>query len=78
MLKVSMIWISIVYVICFAGVALFPGIREGFMLSALHMRPQMSINVLTLGTFMSGLIIWNFIMLVAVWLFATLYNAIKE
>lgn len=78
LLKVAAAWVSIVYVVCFAGVALFPGIRPGFMMYALHMNVDMGQNVATFGTFISGLIIWNIIALLAVWLFAYLFNAIKN
>lgn len=78
LLKVASAWISIVYVICFAGVASFSGIRPGFMRYGLHMGIDMGQNILTLGTFISGLIIWNVIAFLAVGLFALLYNGIKE
>ena len=78
LLKVASAWISIVYVICYAGVALFPGVRPGFMRYGLHMGIDMGQNILTLGTFISGLIIWNIIALLAVWLFSFLYNAIRQ
>ena len=78
LLKVTSAWISIVYVICYAGVALFPGIRPGFIRYGLHMVIDMGQNILTLGTFILGLIIWNVIALLAVWIFAFLYNSIKE
>lgn len=77
LLKVAAAWTSIVYVVCFLGVALFQGIRPGFMRYALHTDINMGENILTFGTFLSGLIIWNIIALVAVWLFAALYNVIK-
>ena len=78
LLKVASAWISIVYIICFVGVALFPGVRPGFMRYGLHMGIDMGQNLLTLGTFISGLVIWNVIALLAVWLFASLYNTIKH
>jgi hypothetical protein len=78
LLKVTSAWISIVYVICFAGIALFPGIRPGFMRYGLHMGIDMGQNILTFGTFISGLVIWNIIALLAVWLFAFLYRTIKQ
>jgi hypothetical protein len=76
--KVTVAWVSIVYVVCYAGVALFPGVRPGFMRYGLHTAGSMGENALTLGTFISGLIIWNVIGLLALWLFAFLYNAIKQ
>ncbi|OGE83499.1 MAG: hypothetical protein A3B10_03640 [Candidatus Doudnabacteria bacterium RIFCSPLOWO2_01_FULL_44_21] len=78
LLKVSAAWISIVYVICFFGVASMPGIRPGFMRYGLHMGIDMGRNILTFGTFLSGLVIWNVIALIAVWLFVTLFNTIKK
>lgn len=77
LLKVTSAWISVVYVVCFAGVALFPGIRPGFMRYGLHTGVNTGQDILTIGTFMSGLIIWNLIALAAVWFFAFLYNNIK-
>ncbi|OGY57760.1 MAG: hypothetical protein A3C03_00115 [Candidatus Colwellbacteria bacterium RIFCSPHIGHO2_02_FULL_45_17] len=77
LLRVASAWISIVYIVCFAGVAFFPGIRPGFMRYGLHMGIDMGQNILTLGTFFSGLVIWNIITLLAVGLFALLYNRIK-
>ena len=78
--KVSAAWVSIVYVVCFAGVALFPSIRQLFILYTLHMDvSSVSVqSVVTVGTFISGLIIWNIIATLAVWLFAALYNGIKQ
>jgi hypothetical protein len=80
LVKVTAAWVSIVYVICYAGVAMMPGVRSGFMMYGLHMGGLGMgwTNVLTMGTFISGLIIWNVIALLAVWLFAALFNAIKK
>ena len=77
-LKVAIAWISIVYVICFVGVALFPASRPGFMKYGLHLNADFGPNILTVGTFISGLIIWNIVALLAVWLFVALYNSIKK
>lgn len=79
LLKVTAAWISVVYVICFLGVALFPGVRPGFMRYGMHVgNLDMGRDILTLGTFVTGLIIWNVIALLAVWLFAALFNGIKK
>ncbi len=78
LLKVSAAWMSIVYVVCFAGVAMFSGIRPGFMMYGLHTNLDMGQNILTFDTFVSGLLIWNVIGLLAVWLFAALFNGIKK
>ena len=78
LLKVAVAWTSIVYVVCFAGVLFVPGIRPGFMTYGVHMMGYMGRNVLNLTTFISGLIIWNVLALLGVWLFAALYNSIKK
>jgi len=78
LLKVTAAWISIVYVVCFAGIAMFPGIRPGFMMYGLHMNINMGQNIITFGTFLSGLVIWNVIALLAIWLFAWLFNIMKQ
>ena len=78
LLKVSGAWISIVYVICYVGVAMFPGIRPGFMRYGLHMGLDMGSNILTVGTFISGLVIWNIVTFLAIWLFAALFNSFKK
>ena len=78
LLKVGAAWISIVYIVCFAGVALFSGIRPGFMMYALHTDINMGRNIMTLGTFFSGLVIWNIVAFFGAWLFAVLFNAIKK
>lgn len=78
LLKVTVYWISIVYVVCYLGVLLFPTSREAFMLYALHYEENLGKDVLTLSTFVSGLLIWNIVALLGVWLFALLFNRVKE
>ena len=78
LLKVAAAWISVVYVVCFGGVALFPNIRPAFMWYALHANVVTGVDILTWGTFFSGLIIWNVLVVLAVWLFASLFNNIKR
>ena len=78
LLKVTVAWTSIVYVICFVGVAMFAGIRPGFMTYALHMDVGAVSNVSTFSTFISGLVIWNIVAVLGVWLFALLFNGIKK
>jgi 2TM family of unknown function (DUF5676) len=68
-LKVTALWMTIVYIVCFGGVALVPGIRPWFVHYALHMNVSMGENVMTTSTFFSGLVIWNVVTLLGVWLF---------
>jgi len=77
LLKVTMVWVSIVYVICFAGVALFPGIRESFMYYGLHTATNLGENVMTFTLFTAGLVLWNVVALLVVGLFTVLFNKIK-
>ena len=82
-IKVAMAWTSIVYVVCFAFVGMMPGIRPGFMMYGLHtnaysmMRQYGFQDILTFTTLISGLVIWNVIAVLGVWLFASLWNRIK-
>lgn len=78
LLKVTSAWISIVYVVCYGGVAFFAGIREGFMKYALHTNIDMGQNIISIETFVAGLVIWNVVALLSVGLFAYLFNAIKK
>ena len=70
-------WVSIVYVVCFGGVALFPSLRELFLQYALHTNTVIGGNVITLSTFIAGLIVWNVIASLAISLFVVLFNKIK-
>jgi len=78
LLKVIAAWVTIVYVVCFVGVALIPGVRPWFMQYALHMNIGMGENILTLTTFISGLVIWNVVAVLGAWLFAFLHNNIRH
>jgi len=77
LLKVTAAWVSIVWVVCYAGVALFPGIRSATMYYAFHTSTNLGEDVLTLTTFVSGLVIWNVVALLAAGLFAVLFNKIR-
>ena len=78
LLKVTAVWITIVYLVCFGGVALVRGIRPWFMQHALHMNASLGDNVITFATFISGLLIWNVVALLGVWLFAFLFTKLKQ
>ncbi|MDO8552284.1 MAG: DUF5676 family membrane protein [bacterium] len=77
LLKVTAAWISIVYAVCYLGVALFPNIVSAFMYYGLHTNANVGENVATLTTFITGLVIWNVIAYLAVGLYAILSNKIK-
>lgn len=77
LLKVATLWVSIVYIVCYIGVAIYPPIRNSFMKYSLHADVKMTSNYLGVGYFISGLIIWNIVVLLGAWLFALLFNKIK-
>ena len=76
--KVTAAWISIVYLVCFGGVALMPGSRQWFMHYALHMNASLGENVTTFTTLISGLVIWNVVALLAVALFVVLHKTFSR
>lgn len=78
LLKVSSAWISIVYAICYMGVAIYPPIRSLFMKYSLHADVTFKSGFFSFGYFIAGLIVWNIVAVVGVWLFAVLYNKIKQ
>lgn len=53
LLKATAAWVSIVYVVCFGGVALYPQIRELFMRYALHVEVDIG-SIITPLTFIAG------------------------
>jgi len=77
LLKVTSVWISVVYAICYAGVAIYPPIRQLFMRYSLHADVSLVSDFFGIGYFISGLIIWNIVAIVNVWFFALLFNRIK-
>lgn len=77
-IKVAASWISVVYIVCFGGVAFFPGIREAFMKYALHTDVTVGSDIMTLTTFIGGLIIWNVIAILAVWLYIALRDCFTK
>lgn len=77
-LKVVSAWVSVVYIVCFAGVAIFPYSRFLFMKYALHAEISTGVDYLNVGSFVYGLVVWNLVALLAIWLFAALFNKIKQ
>ena len=78
LIKVTMAWISILYVVCFVAVALMPSLRPQFMLYALHTDVSPGQDIMTPATFVAGFIVWNIIAALVVGLFAVLFNSIKQ
>ncbi|MEK7098212.1 MAG: DUF5676 family membrane protein [Patescibacteria group bacterium] len=78
LLKVASAWISIIYIVCYAGVAIYPPVRSLFMRYSLHADVSFKSDFFSFGYFVSGLIIWNIVVALGVWLFTFLFNMIKE
>ncbi len=78
LIKVTAAWISIVYVICYAGVAIYPPTRGLFMRYSLHADATFKSDFFGFWYFISGLIIWNVLAILGVWLFAFMFNKIKK
>ncbi len=76
--KVTSAWISIIYVVCYLGVALYPPIRPITLKYALHLDVALQSGPFDLGIFIAGLVIWNVVAFLAVWLFLALNKAIKR
>lgn len=74
LLKVFAIWITAIYIICFVGVLLFPGLRGWFMLYGLHVQPTTVVTTATWTTFFSGLVLWNVIAASAVSLYCAVWK----
>lgn len=77
-LKVSMVWVSLLYVICVVGTALFPQLRTGFIRYALHGDVAFQKTAITIGSFIAGLVWWNVIAIIYIGLFVVLYNKMKK
>ena len=76
--KVACIWVTILYVICFVGIALFSPLRPLFMEYALHTRMDLGVSTISFVTFIAGLFFWNIITALGVALYCYLYNSIKR
>ena len=77
LLTVTAVWTSIVYAACYLAVWLFPGVRGIFLTTALHAQVPLTSGPFTIGTFVAGLVVWNLVTLLGVWLFTYLYNTIR-
>jgi hypothetical protein len=77
LLKVGAAWVSIAYVVCFVAVAIYPPLRSQFLQNALHVKVGFE-QTITVGNFIIGLIWWNVLAYLGLWLFASLFNKIKQ
>lgn len=78
LLKVAVAWTSIAYTVCYLVVWLVPQTRDLFLTTALHAIVPVTSGPFTIGTYVIGLIVWDLLVVVGVWLFVYLWNAIKS
>ena len=77
LIKVGAAWITILYVVCFGAVALYPPIRTLAARYAFHIELDLTESVTTVGTFIAGLVLWNLAAALGLGLFAVLFNKIR-
>lgn len=78
-LKVGLAWINITYLICYFGVMLSPSLRNQLLQVLLHFQVNnLGQSVFSVGNFFLGLIWWNVLTLMLLWLFVALYNKFKD
>lgn len=77
--KIGLAWINITYILCYVIAGLLPaGARPSILPYVLHLSVGPVENIFTLGNFVIGLIIWNLIVGVGIWLVGFLANSIKN
>lgn len=74
LLKVTAVWVTAAYLICFFGVMVFPTLREAFLLYGLHVQASPVTTVTTVGTFISGLVVWNIVAALAAYTWSFTWN----
>jgi hypothetical protein len=70
LLKVTAVWVTAVYLVCFLGIIAFPALRDWFLLYGLHVQPSGVASVTTVTTFVSGLVVWNVVAAVAMYMWS--------
>ena len=76
--KTSVVWMTIVYVLCFVVVSMWPGIMGSGMMSSFHAQFNMGPAVMTGSSFVYGLILWDILAAFGAWLFVALYNNFEK
>ncbi|OGG47416.1 hypothetical protein A3D66_01480 [Candidatus Kaiserbacteria bacterium RIFCSPHIGHO2_02_FULL_50_9] len=78
LLKISMAWVSIAYVVCYVLFFLVPQTRGTFIYYAVHMNVNAVPSVFTFGNFIGGFVFWNVLVAASVWLWVFLVEKIKN
>lgn len=77
LVKVGVAWMSIIYVVCFGAVAIYPPIRTLAMRYGLHAEIDLGAPIISPLTFVTGLILWDLAAALTFGLFAALFNRLK-
>ena len=77
-IKIGLAWINITYVLCYMILGLIPVSRPSMLPYILHMNVGPVENIFTLGNFFGGLVLWNVIVGVGIWLVGFLARYIKN
>ena len=75
--KVTIVWATIVYLVCVKVAWLFPSVYSWGSGSLIHFGMVTTAPALTFSGVIQGLIIWDVIAVAMVWLFVWLYNKMK-
>ncbi len=78
LMKISAAWVSIAYVVCYVLFYFIPALRGTFIYYAVHMDIGTAPSVFTLGNFVGGLVFWNVLVVLSIWLWAFLAKRIKN
>jgi hypothetical protein len=77
LIKVGAAWMTILYLVCFSAVALYPPVRTLAARYAFHVELNLTESVTSIGTFIAGLVLWNLAAVLGLGLFAVLFNRIR-
>jgi hypothetical protein len=76
-LKIGLAYINIAYAFCYLVLGLIPSTRPTLLPYLLHLNVGPVENIFTLPNFLGGLILWNVIVGVSIWLVELLARYIK-
>lgn len=75
--KVTVVWMTILYIICTLIAAILPGIYAKFAGLLVHFGAVSQKPNITFLSAIVGLIVWDIVVYIAVWLFVAIYNRTK-
>ena len=76
--KIGLAWINVTYILCYVILGLVPASRPSLLPYILHLNVGPVENIMTLGNFVVGLILWNVIVGASIWLVGFLASYIKN